>query len=164
MNGSMMHNRSRFSIGGSRGRVHNGSRFTISGRWRWMHYRNYRSMMYCKITRSWASKKTTKGLHCRNRMRYRGFCWGRRWGLSWGYSGGSRRGMHYGSMMHCMSYGSMATKKTSMGCMHCRGVVNWVGYCRGMVNWMGNCGGMVNCMGYCRGMVHSMGYWGWVGF
>ena len=78
MNGSMMHYRSRFSIGGSRGRVHNGSRFTISGRW--MHYRNYRGMM------------------------------------------------------HCMSYGSMATKKTSMGCMHCRGVVNWVGYCRGMVN------------------------------
>ena len=80
---------------------------------------------------------------------------------------GSRRWMHYRNyrgMMHCMSYGSMATKKTSMGCMHCRGMVNWVGYCRGMVNWVGNCGGMVNCMGYCRGMVHSMGYWGWVGF
>ena len=122
MNGSMMHYRSRFSITRSRGRVHNGSRFTISGRW--MHYRNYRGVMYCKITRSWASKKTTKGLHCRYRMRYRGFgwcrrwgcSWGRRWGFSggrrwgfsggsgrWGYSGGSRRGMHYGSMMHCMS-------------------------------------------------------------
>ena len=52
--------------------------------------------------------------------------------------------MSYGSMVDSVvSYGSWASKETTVACMYCGGMVDSMG---SMVDSVGYCGGMVNGM------------------